>query len=72
MIHHCRVIRGGFLLATTCQKKRDGLKVTWLSIPEKQSSATMPIEIGGQVEVTKAELRYIIVDYKVSGLTNRL
>jgi hypothetical protein len=44
----------------------------WVSLPEKQSSATLPIEIGDQVEVSKAELRYIIVDYKVSGFTNRL
>ena len=32
----------------------------------------MPVEIGDQAEVSKAELRYIIVDYKVSGFTSRL
>jgi hypothetical protein len=45
----------------------------WVAtIPPAQASAAMPIQIGNEVEVTKAELRYIIVDYKVSGLSNRL
>jgi hypothetical protein len=33
----------------------------WVPLPEKQASATLPIEIGDQVEVSKTELRYIIV-----------
>jgi hypothetical protein len=47
------------------------LEGPYVSLPEKESSATLPIEIGDQVEVSK-ELRYIIFDYKVSGSTNRL
>ena len=37
-----------------------------------RQSAAMPLEIGDEVEVVKAELRYIIVDYKERGITDRL
>jgi hypothetical protein len=36
--------------------------------PAMRQSAAMPIEIGDEVEVVKAELRYIIVDYKERGI----
>jgi hypothetical protein len=44
--------------------------------PAMRQSAAMPIEIGDEVEVVKAELRYIIVDYivdyKERGIADRL